>query len=159
MKSLRIIGIGNPFAGDDAVGIHVAQRLKTHNFGGVEIFAVSQVGVELLDLMDGAETVILIDAVKSGKDSGTIHCLESSCGMDQLVHLAHSSNTSSTHAFGLGQVLALGQTLGRLPPKLILYGIELGQTTLGRPLSQKVDQAAEQVGFLIANRMGKQVLF
>ncbi|MFB3060727.1 MAG: hypothetical protein ACE10C_05080 [Candidatus Binatia bacterium] len=61
---LRPIRIGNPFAGDDAGRIHVVQRLKAHNLEGMDIFEVSHIGVDLLDLMDGAEIVMLIDALK-----------------------------------------------------------------------------------------------
>lgn len=153
MSDIRIIGIGNVLAGDDAIGISVAQQLKADNLKGIDILEMSQGGVGLLDLMDGAETVILIDAVKSGKPPGTIFCLESPDGMDQISNLARFSLTSSTHAFGLNKVLALGQTLERLPPTLILYGIELDQVDLGKPPSQKIIQAGERVQALIAHRL------
>jgi len=41
--------MGNLFAGDDGVGIHVVSRLKAHNFEGVDIFEMSQVGVDWVD--------------------------------------------------------------------------------------------------------------
>jgi len=155
MSPIRIIGIGNLLAGDDAIGIHVAQQLKSDNLKGIDILEVSQGGVGLLDLMDGAETVILIDAIKSGKPPGTIHCLESPGGMDQISNLASFSLTPSTHAIGLHEVLVLGQTLGRLPPTLMLYGIELDQVALGKPPSQKIIQAGERVQALITHRLRK----
>ena len=42
--------MGNLFAGDDAVGIHAAPRRKAHNFEEVDIFEMSQLGVDWVDL-------------------------------------------------------------------------------------------------------------
>ena len=42
--------MGNLFAGDDAVGIHVVPRRKAYNFEEVDIFEMSQVGVDWVNL-------------------------------------------------------------------------------------------------------------
>ena len=153
MKSIRIIGIGNPLAGDDAVGIQVIRLLQASPLPQDVLVALEQVSTDLLDLMEDMTSVILIDAIQSGNLSGTIYCLNYHNDREHIFQLAQSSQTSSTHSFGLSQVLALGQTLGTLPPELILYGIELGHTVLGTNLSQPVAKAKEQVSQLITERI------
>lgn len=153
IKDIRIIGIGNPFAGDDAIGLHVVRLLQTDHLQGVDISEVHHVGVELLDRFEGSDMVILIDAVQSGETPGTIHCVEYPPDMDEVSQLAAFSQSSSTHAFGLCEVLALAETLGQLPPHVILFGIELDQTKMGEPPSPKVIEAGEQVRHLIHQRL------
>ena len=69
---IRIIGIGSPF-GDDAVGLEVARMLagRRRELRSDRV-PIAQV-TALVDLLEGAEAVILIDAVRSGALPGTIH--------------------------------------------------------------------------------------
>jgi hydrogenase maturation protease len=48
----------------------------------------------------------------------------------------------STHAFGVADAVELARALDRLPPRLILYGIEGGNFAAGVKLSLAVEQAA-----------------
>ena len=149
MRSIRIIGIGNSFAGDDAVGIHVVRKLKEcpipGPIPGIEMIEAGLDGLALLDNLAGIEMGIVIDAMQSGHDTGTIIRLEIPRDLDQLSDFTWSSTTSSTHAFGLGEALTLGHTLEMLPRSLTVYGIELGQLNAGTTLSTKVSESIEAV--------------
>lgn len=149
MNSVRVIGVGNPWAGDDAVGIAVSRHLQTQNLPGVDIIEAGLMGLDVLDLIDGAEHVILIDAVQSDRSPGTIHRLEIPEDLQFIMRLSWASSTASTHSFGLGEALALGKTLGKLPPKLIIYGVELDQVTQGEspspPVAQTITMVSAQI--------------
>ena len=69
---IRIIGIGSPF-GDDAVGLEVARILAEAPPPDCEVIAADRPGATLLELLDGAEAAILVDAVQSGNAPGLIH--------------------------------------------------------------------------------------
>ena len=142
-QPVRIIGMGNFFAGDDAVGILVARQLKALAIDGVDIIEAGLAGFDLLDLLEGTEAAIVIDAVQNGIDPGTILRLEIPRHLEQVSALSWSSSLSSTHGLGLGEALTLGITLGTLPPSLTIYGIELGHITQGEPLSRNVLEAIE----------------
>lgn len=145
MNTIRIIGIGNAFAGDDAIGVLVARQVQDLLLEGVEVIEAGLAGLALLDLMNSAETVILIDAMQSGQPPGTIHRLEIPRDLGFIIRFSWSSTTASTHAFGLGETLALGETLGTLPPRLLVVGIELNQTTLGEEFSPEVTRVIDSV--------------
>src|SRR5690349_10270318 len=132
MAAIRIIGIGNEFRGDDAVGLLAARRLQELVSDRAEVVEAESAGVELLDLMAGARVVLLIDAVCSGQDPGKIHRLDASAGP-----IASELFPRSTHAIGVGEGLELARTLGVLPAKVIVYGIETGGTGIGHPLSPR----------------------
>ncbi|MHC9063376.1 hydrogenase maturation protease [Nitrospira sp. CMX1] len=140
LSSIRIIGLGNEFRGDDAVGLLAARRIRERIGSHIQVVEAESAGVELLDLMKDAHTVFLIDALCSGKVPGTIHRLDVLAGP-----IASNLFPRSSHAIGVGEVLELARTLGVLPATVIVYGIEVGNTELGQPLSSSVAKALDQV--------------
>lgn len=142
---LRIIGIGNPLAGDDAVGICVINKLKNLQLPGVDFLIAGQAPLDILGYLEGVELAILVDAVQSGQESGTIVRLDIPKDLAQLTSFAWTSGTPSTHMFGLREALLLGTELKTIPLPIILYGIEVGQIEMGEHLSLKVSQALEKV--------------
>jgi hydrogenase maturation protease len=137
---IRVIGIGNEWRGDDAVGLLAARRLRGQGGSRAQVIEAETAGVELLDMMKGADTVLLIDAMCSGQAPGTILRLDASDGP-----IATHLFPRSTHAIGVGEALELARTLGILPNKVIVYGIEAGDTDIGHPLSPQVDHALNEV--------------
>ena len=144
MAAIRIIGIGNLFRGDDAVGLLAARRLRERLDSSVEVLEAEGDGLALLDLMEGADQVMLIDAVKSGGHPGTTVRLDLSkeSRWGRLV-------PCSTHAIGIAEAIDLARTLGRLPKRVMLYGIEIDSLESGAALSEPVrgglDSIVEQV--------------
>lgn len=138
--SIRIIGLGNEFRGDDAVGLLAARRLQGLVSDRAEVVEAEMAGVDLLELMKGAGAVLLIDAVCSGQAPGTIHRLDASAGP-----ITPGLFPRSTHAVGVAEALELARTLGVLPRQVIVYGIEAGDTEVGRPLSHPVNHALNEV--------------
>ncbi|MBH0194702.1 MAG: hydrogenase maturation protease [Nitrospira sp.] len=102
MAVIRIIGIGNLFRGDDAVGLLAARRLRQRLDSSVEVLEAEGDGLALLDLMEGADQVMLIDAVKSGGHPGTTVRLDLSkeSRWGRLV-------PCSTHAIGIAEAIDL----------------------------------------------------
>ncbi|NJP07523.1 MAG: hydrogenase maturation protease [Chloroflexaceae bacterium] len=134
-----IIGVGNAFRGDDAVGLIVAQHIREHA-PNLAVYESSGEGAALMSLWQQAETVLLIDAVSSKSEPGTIHCLDAS-----NQPLPTSWRCFSTHAFGVAEAIELARTLGQLPRQLTVYGIEGGQFALQPGLSPAVEQAVPLV--------------
>lgn len=140
MHRLRIIGLGNRLRGDDAVGLLVAARLRRRVGDRMDVVEAEMAGLEILELMVGARAVILIDAARGGWAPGTIHRFDASAGPIGREWFPHSS-----HALNTADTLELGRAVGSLPPTVIVYGVEVGDTGAGRPLSPSVAQALEDV--------------
>ena len=145
MAAIRIIGLGNELRGDDAVGLQIARRLRQTVGNCTEVIEAEMAGVDLIELMKGARVVILIDAARSGKKPGMIHRLdasESPIGMRMFPH--------SSHALGISDAVELARAMGDLPAKVIVYGIEAGDTEAGQALSLPVTKALDEaVGQII----------
>jgi hydrogenase maturation protease len=133
--SRLVIGVGNATRGDDGVGVAVTHRLDP-------VGLVAQTPFELIDLWEGADEVFVVDAARSGAPPGTIHRFE--VGREEL---PPGVLAESTHAIGVADVVALARTLGRLPRRLVIYGIEAGDLSHGETLSPEVEGA---VGVVVA---------
>lgn len=138
--SLLVIGIGNEFRGDDGVGIAVARRLAAHACPQVRIVETDGASANLLELWEGAACVIVVDAVRSGAPPGTIHRFDGRTALPPARFFY-----ASTHALGVAEAIGLARALKRLPPSLIVYGIEGKQFDSSLTLSPEVQIAVEQV--------------
>jgi len=139
-SSIRIIGLGNELRGDDAVGLLAARRLRQAVGNRAEVIEAEMAGVDLIELMRGARVVILIDAARSWQNPGIIHRLDASDSSIGVRVFPHSS-----HAIGISDALELARTIGILPARVIVYGIEAGNTEAGQGLSSPVAEALDEV--------------
>jgi hydrogenase maturation protease len=135
-----IIGIGNEYRGDDAVGLIVARQLKERLVDSAIVIEQSGDGAALMEAWRGAETVIIIDAVMSGAALGTIHRFDASAQP-----LQKDAFRCSTHAFGVAEAIELARTLGNFPQHLVVYGIEGKNFAAGVGLSAEVEKAAGEI--------------
>ena len=116
--SILIIGIGNPYRGDDAVGLRIAQDIKKKSPDHVNVIEQSGEGISLMDSWKDSDAVILIDAVYSGAKPGTIHRFDA-----HTQPIPSKFFHYSTHAFGVAEAIELARALKQLPPHLIVYCI------------------------------------
>ncbi len=130
---MTVIGLGNEWRGDDGVGIEVARRV------GGQVLDGEPIG--LVEAFDGEDEVLLVDAVSTGASPGTLFVFEASS--EPLP--TPIFGTSSTHALGLAEALELARTLGRLPRKVVVYGVEGESFGFGKGLSSAVAAAADRL--------------
>lgn len=147
-KRILVIGIGSEYRSDDKIGLEIARSLKTKNLQNVEIAVESADGVGLMDRWNKAETVILIDAVSSGADAGTIHRIDAN-----KQQIPATFFHSSTHAFGIAEAVEIARSLHQLPSKIIIYGIEGSNFGIGSKVSSAVDAAIEPAVKLIVDEI------
>jgi hydrogenase maturation protease len=135
-----VIGIGNAWRRDDAAGLEVARRLRALAPAGVSIDEREGEPAGLLDAWDGAESAMIVDAVSSEAPPGTVHRFDAVSAPLPARTFAHS-----THALGLAEAIELGRALGRLPERLVVYGIEGERFDAGAGLSPAVERAVDRL--------------
>jgi len=134
---LKVIGVGNEWRGDDAVGLLVARRLKEDQLPQVEVAECRGTLTAVREAWKDAAGVIVVDAVVSGSPPGTIYRFNAH-GPGVPVELSRSP---SSHGWGVAEALALGKVFQELPPWLIIYGIEGQNFGPGQEVSQEVEAA------------------
>lgn len=135
-----VIGIGNEFRQDDAAGLLVARALKKLVPNSVQVLECTGASLELIDAWSWADSVVLVDAVSSGSDPGTIFFVEVH---DQPIPASLFHYT--THDFNVSDSIELARLLGRLPKELVVYGIEGAAYGHGMEVSEQVDESIEEV--------------
>jgi hydrogenase maturation protease len=97
-----IIGLGNPIVSDDSVGLKVAQQLRVLLDGrdDVEVQEDYWGGLRLMERMIGYDRAIVVDAICSGAEPGTIHHLTTGAMSTQKSASAHDVNLATALAFG-----------------------------------------------------------
>lgn len=136
MAEVLVIGMGNEYARDDAVGLLVARALEAQVRPGVKVLEQSGEGAALLEAWKGSGLVIVIDAARSGAAPGTLHRFDA--GRDPL---PARSFRGSTHAFGLYEAVEVARSLSQLPRRLIVYAIEGCDFSAGIGLSPDLKRA------------------
>jgi len=140
-RRVIVIGVGNRLRGDDAAGLEAVRRLRDRRLPA-SITATAHEGeaIELQELWDGADAVVLVDALSSDAPAGTVRRFDASHGAP-----ASALSRSSSHAIGIGDAVELGRVLGTLPAALVVYGIEGARFELGAPLSDEVASALDEL--------------
>ncbi len=149
MSRTLVAGIGNIFLSDDGFGVEVAARLVREPMPDdvhVEDFGIR--GVHLAyELLDGYDTLVLVDALPRGEPPGTVTVLEPA--LDDLPGAAMDAHTMDP-----GTVLATLDGLGGQVGRVLIVGCEpltvdegIG---LSEPVAAAVDVAAETVMDLVA---------
>lgn len=146
MSEPVFIGVGNRFRRDDGAGPEVADRLAA---AGLQAIEHAGDGAALLDILSAHREATVIDATRSGKSPGTIVWIDA-------VHEALPQDVfnRSTHLFGLAEAVETLRSLGGLPERLVIAGIEGADFEMGQGLSEPVARAVEKVVEQIASAGG-----
>jgi hydrogenase maturation protease len=142
---VRVIALGSPHGGDDEAALDLAAALREGaDAAGLEVIAAGRPGPGLVDLLDVAGPVLLLDVVRSGAAPGTIHEL----ALAGLVDASLAEAQVSSHGFGPAEALRLAAALGRSLPPGRFVGVEGARFDLGAGFSPEVEGA--RAGFAAA---------
>jgi len=128
-----VIGVGNEFRSDDALGILVARELRRRHLGEICVVEVQGDIPSLLDVWEGAENLLIVDAVYGAGPPGSVVRFDVSQSRIPAYLLSAGS-----HGFGVAEAVELGRVLKRLPPTVLFYGIVGESFENGQGLSDRV---------------------
>jgi len=144
-----VIGIGNPYQGDEGVGPRVVDALAAEVDAAAAAAACSgrpgRLGSVDLERSDGdpsqlAETLhdagfaVVVDAMWSGLPPGSVRVFDQAAGARPCGAIA------TAHAAAIGEARSLAALAGRPPARLLVVGIEAGDR-LAAGLGEAVERA------------------
>ncbi|HEY47618.1 MAG TPA: hydrogenase maturation protease [Anaerolineae bacterium] len=138
MRTL-ILGLGNPLLRDDSIGLRVVQELRGRlgDNPDIEVCEDYWGGLRLMERMIGFDRAIIIDAIRTDADPGTIHMLSPNDIPTQ--------RSASAHDVNLPTALELGRQAGaQLPPpsEILIVGVEAADVqTFDETLSPELETA------------------
>lgn len=144
MNRVAVVGVGNIWRGDDAVGIVAARGIQLALDSLAECITFIESEGEVTSLLECFKTfdrVYIIDAIQTENfKAGRIFEFDAIKNPLQEIPLH-----ASTHVLGVAQSIEMARILGYLPCALRIFGIEAAQFEHGSPLSKEVKAASERV--------------
>jgi hydrogenase maturation protease len=146
---VRVIGVGNILLCDEGIGVHVVRELSRRgDVPGAEFVDGGVAGATLLNLIEGEERVVLVDAVDAPFPPGTVVRLLPD-------DLAGSAGPAwSLHDLNLAGALGM-MRLRETLPDMVIFGvvpsdIETYSLELSEPLAARFGEIVEKVRSEIA---------
>ncbi|MBW2020412.1 MAG: HyaD/HybD family hydrogenase maturation endopeptidase [Deltaproteobacteria bacterium] len=132
-KRIVILGVGNMLLSDEGVGVHVANKLMEMSLPpGVEVVEGGTDGFGLMNVVTGADRLIVVDAVKGGAAPGSIYRFD----INDAPAYPDMYKTS-VHQIGILEVVHLSELIGKTPETTII-GVEPKSLDMGMELSPEV---------------------
>lgn len=141
-----VIGVGNRARRDDGAGPAVLDALS--EIEALETVEVAGDCARLIELWDGHQSVVVVDAMRSSAETGTVLCfdaVETVMPRDTFIH--------TSHAFGVAEAVETARALGRLPSRLTVWGIEGENFGFGSVLTPLVRSAVIEVAAGIGDQV------
>ena len=135
MRTL-VLGLGNEYAGDDAVGVLTVRALRGALAGDAEVVESAASGLALLEVFADYDRALIVDSIRTGRSpAGTI--LEP--GLAELGRAI----APSLHQAGIPELAAVARRLGMgFPDRTRVLAVEVaGPLMFGAPLSEPVAAA------------------
>ena len=133
-KPILLLGIGNILRSDDGVGVRVIERMRDKVASDtVEVFDGGTAGLDLLSVIDGRQTVLVVDAVDGNQAPGTIYRFTPDDVDNESLRL------DSLHQLGLLETIQMCRLVGRGPGEVVIIGVQPEVVVWGMELSDVVE--------------------
>ena len=145
-----VIGLGNPYLRDDAVGLEVARRVHAIlDDPSVDVLELAVGGLELVEVLTGYRHAVVVDAIVTEEGKvGDLFLLD-------LDGSTSSQRTGMTHELGLLEGLEMSRRLHMpIPETLRVYAIQVKDPfTFSEEMTEEVASAVPRVSREIADEV------
>ncbi len=144
-----VLGLGNVLCTDDGAGVaavHLLMR-RYDMADGVRCLDGGTLGLSLLPQLEGAESLVLVDAVCADAPPGTLVRLEG----DEVGPAAYAR--LSPHQIGVSDLLDGARLLGRYPTNVVLLGVVPDSIELGVERTPDVEAALPALVDLVVREL------
>ncbi|AOM83676.1 HyaD/HybD family hydrogenase maturation endopeptidase [Salisediminibacterium beveridgei] len=148
-KPIKVIGLGNFLYRDEGLGIHILPdmiRLFEED-ADVEVIEGSTDGLRLLEPVEQAKGLLIIDAIADHQPPGSVIILEG----DDLPD--YFSLKMSMHQLGFQEVLQVAELKDCYPEKISIVGIQPESLVMGTELTESVQQSIPELMDVIRKKV------
>lgn len=135
-RKVVVVGLGNPDRGDDGVGAAIAGRLAGRLPDDVVVVTDRGDLLSRIEEWAACDALVCIDAAAPVGVPGRMHRLD--LATDEL---PRGSSPTSSHGFGVADVIALARALGSAPRDIVVYAVEGAAFDAGAPMTRAVAAA------------------
>ncbi|MDP3012661.1 MAG: HyaD/HybD family hydrogenase maturation endopeptidase [Candidatus Subteraquimicrobiales bacterium] len=130
-KQIVVLGVGNILLKDEGIGVHVVKEMENLNFPeNVRLLDGGTLGIDLLNLIEGADKLVIIDCVKAEAEPGAIFRFR-----PEDIETKTKAPKASLHQVDLYEALKIAKLMEEYPetiiigvqPKVIGWGMDLSE--------------------------------
>mgnify|MGYP006273590141 FL=1 len=148
---VAVVAVGNPIMGDDGVGAEVIERLEASGLGDRESVTLANAGTTAffaLEAMSGCDRAIVVDAISTGAEPGTVHEYRYVDGA-----FAGAVPEMTMHDFSFAEALRAGREAYEIPREVLILGVEPERIEMSMELSEPIAAAVPDLARLIESRL------
>ena len=142
-----ILGLGNILLKDEGIGVHIAgelQKLALPHY--VEVIDGGTAGLDILLSQEGLYKLVGIDALRAGKEAGTIYKARLKTEeRDKLEQIFSGCSRISLHQMGLLDALAAAEKMNCTPKEIVIIGVEPEKMDWGLELTDEVKHRVPEI--------------
>jgi hydrogenase maturation protease len=141
--SILVLGIGNILMGDEGIGVHIARYIEKLSLPpGVSVLDGGTGNFQLLEPMQSADKIIIIDATVDGRNPGNVRLLRPKFTTEY-------PKTLTAHDIGLKDLLDAFHLLGD-KPDVTLFAISIDlpvdlDTEISSHMKTQIPAIAKQI--------------
>ena len=126
MKNILLLGIGNDILSDDGIGIKLVNHLESHLISEKIDFLTAVIGgMELIELLNGYEQAIIIDAIRTGEGApGTVYHMKPA-NFKETLHMSSFHDMSFLTALQFAKKMKI-----QIPERIDIIAIEIVEDLL-----------------------------
>jgi len=164
-----VLGVGNLLLQDEGIGVHIVEILHNSDldYPNLEIID-GGTSPEIASLIEDADKLIIIDAVRGGKEPGTIYRFTidevepgSLCSPEAPLRYEERDtevySKISLHQMHLIDNLQMLGLVGKSPKNVIIIGVEPKTIELGLELSPEIRSKIPEIIRLVKNEIQQDV--
>jgi len=148
---IAVVGVGNLLLKDEGIGVHIAHALQQIDIPYNVKIIDGGTSLDLPDCLENVDKLIIIDAVKTGGQPGTIYRFHP-YDMD-----IESEGIISLHELGLAQSLKMMRLIGNEPKETVIIGIEPKEINWGTELSAELQQKIPEIINIVLGEISPQL--
>ncbi len=143
----RIIGVGNLLLRDEGVGVHLIEYLKNRSLPpDVELVDAAAGGFDLLEYIEGAEKVVIVDAIKAEGEPGAVYKFKPGDFQTDAV------TTTSLHDVALKDIFHILE-LKKALPEVTIFGVQPKEIALSAELSPAIKNLLPRLADLVVEEI------
>jgi hydrogenase maturation protease len=146
-RRILVLGLGNVLLKDEGIGVHVAWRLQGVSLPeNVDIVDGGTAALDALLLEPSIERLIIIDALRAGREAGTVYKIRLNAKEPEKLERIFSHQVSnSLHQMGLIDALVAANKMNCAPDEIIIIGVEPKKMDLGLELTDEVQRKIPEI--------------
>ena len=129
-----IIGIGNPVMADDGIGPRLISELEGSHLG-VDLIDMGTGGMQLVHVLAGYESVLIIDSADMGLSPGVLRVW----APEEVVSLKET-RAYSLHDWDLLRSIEISRNLGEAPDTILIFAVQPHSLAMRDGLSPELER-------------------